>query len=135
MMAAAANLQFKVILSGPDDRPRENGVKWIGGPVCVCVLQRGLSVRGEDHGQYAVSVQLRGDREWRFFTPRTPKDTVFWLNGLDGQLLLSDAFALFESPSAAGLAIHKYARRGSKLFRVDVNAGEAIVTLRPRFGS
>ena len=86
------------------------------------VVRAALQVRAEDWGRYLVSIIGPHDDQERFMTPQTIDDKKFFGNGLEDKTFLSEAFALYESASAAKSAIAKWPRAGALLYQVSYDA-------------
>ncbi|MEB8512595.1 hypothetical protein, partial [Acidithiobacillus ferriphilus] len=112
----------------PVDR-RDADFQWINPPNHISIVQRGLKVDPTDAGKFAAAVKLRPDDEWRFITPKTATDQMFWTNGLDGVERLAECIALFDTDEEAAAAISRYHRYVARRYQIILDDTHAKLRL------
>ena len=105
-----------------------NGVEWKNSPARQSILQWEIDIRPEDLGKYAVSKIDDCDDE-RFYTPLTPVDKQFWLNGLDDCEYVHQSIQLFDDPNDAKAAIQTWQRRFARLYQLEIKEQEIQLVL------
>lgn len=85
------------------------------------VLQRGLHVSVEAAAQFILAVSLPRDCFERFLVPEHGGVPRFWTNGLDGKGCIEDAFQLFDSAESAQQASCRWAWRGARVYRIELD--------------
>lgn len=105
-----------------------NGVEWINSSELRSILHWEIDIRPEDLGKYAVSKIDDCDDE-RFYTPLTPVDKQFWLNGLDDCEYVHQCIQLFDDPNEAKAAIRTWERRFARLYQLRIEEQEIQLVL------
>lgn len=118
--------KIEVCAGGKTTAP--NGVEWKNSPERRSILQWEIDIRPEDMGKYAVSKIDDCDDE-RFYTPLTPVDKQFWLNGLDDCEYVHQSIQLFDDPNDAKAAIQTWQRRFARLYQLEIKEQEIQLVL------
>ena len=123
---ARGSTAYSLVISSSADGPRaDTDFSFVNPPKHVHFLQRSIGARENDNGKFAVAMKFAADDVWRFMTPTTENDRLFWANGLDGVESVSECIALFPTLADAAKMIEKYRRYAASRYRLSLEGSYA----------
>ncbi len=123
--ARMTETRYDLVIEERAQSPGDSDFQWINPPNHIRIVQRGLNVDPTDAGKFAAAVKLRADDEWRFITPKTASDKIFWTNGLDGVDRLAECIALFDTDDEAAAAISRHHRYVARRYQIVLDGSYA----------